>query len=67
MKVLSVDGVSPSLENISDQKYPLITTVYCVTLESNHDENVKKLLDYILSEEGQEIVEASGYAPINKK
>ena len=61
---LSVDGVAPTAENIKNGSYPIITPIYAVTYEENTNENVDKLLDWILSEEGQYIIEATGYVGI---
>ena len=64
VRMLSIDGVEPTVENIKNGTYPLVVPVYCAVMESNRNENVQKMLDWILSEEGQEIVERSGYAPV---
>ncbi len=64
IKILSIDGVAPTAENIRNGKYPIITPLYAVTYEGNDNENVKKLLEWILSDEGQEIIEKTGYVGI---
>ena len=64
IKLLSVDGVAPTVENIRNGTYPLAGTLYAVTYEGNENENVQKLLDWILSDEGQYIIEQTGYAGI---
>lgn len=61
IKMLSVDGVAPTAENIKNGSYPIVTPIYAVTYEENTNENVDKLLDWILSEEGQYIIEKTGY------
>lgn len=66
IKIIAVDGVSPSVENIKNDKYPIITPVYAVTYSKNPNENVKKLINWMLSEEGQYIIEETGYAGIKK-
>lgn len=65
IKVLSIDGVAPTVENIQNGSYPITTSLYAVTYEGNDNENVQKLLDWILSEEGQYIIEETGYVPVN--
>ena len=65
IKILSIDGVAPTVENIKSGKYPITTPLYAVTYEGNDNENVEKLLDWVLSEEGQYIIEKTGYAGIN--
>jgi len=37
---------------------------YAVTYKNNDNENVQKLLDWILSSEGQEIIEKTGYVAV---
>ncbi len=66
VKILSVDGVAPTVENIKTGKYPLLTTLYCVTRANDPNPNVRKVLDFLLSEDGQYIIEKTGYAPLNK-
>lgn len=61
IKMIAVDGVTPTAEHIKDGSYPIVTSLYAVTYEGNDNENVPKLLDWILSEEGQYIIEQTGY------
>ena len=65
IKVLSVDGVAPTAENIRNGSYPIVTPMYAVTYEENTNENVDKLLQWILSEEGQYIIEETGYVGVS--
>ena len=61
IKMIAVDGIAPTAENVRNGKYPIITSTYAVTYEGQTNENVDKLLQWILSEEGQEIIEKTGY------
>ena len=65
VKILSVDGIYPTVENIKNQSYPISTFLYCVTLKSNEKENVKKLKEFLLSSQGQYIIEKTGYCGLN--
>ena len=65
IKLLSVNGVYPNLENIKNGTYPLASYFYAVT-RSDADENVLKLLEWIKGEQGQKIIEMTGYAPLDK-
>ena len=65
IKMLSVDGVTPTAENIRNGSYPIVTPMYAVTYEENTNENVDLLLQWILSEEGQYIIEETGYVGIS--
>ncbi len=62
VKMLSIDGVYPTVENVKNGTYPLITGLYCVTRANEDDPNVRKVLDFLLSEDGQYIIETTGYA-----
>ncbi len=61
IKMLSIDGIAPTAENIKNGSYPIVTPFYAVTYEENTNENVDKLLQWILSGEGQSIIERTGY------
>ena len=61
IKMIAVDGIAPTADNIRSNTYPIITPVYAVTYENNPNPNVALLIDWILSEEGQYIIKESGY------
>ena len=61
IKMIAVDGIAPTADNIRNNTYPIITPVYAVTYENNPNPNVALLIDWILSEEGQYIIKESGY------
>ena len=64
-KLLSVDGVYPDNDTVSSGEYPLSDRIYCAVISGQVSENTQKLLDWIVSEQGQRLVEAAGYAPIS--
>lgn len=64
IKMISIDGIEPTVENIKNGTYPVTTSLYAVTYKGNDNENVQKLIDWILSEEGQKIIEETGYVGI---
>ena len=63
IKLLSIDGVAPTVENIRNGSYPLVTTVYMVTARPR-SKNTQKIVDYMLSPEGQKLVEDTGYVSL---
>ena len=65
VKLLSIDGVAPTVENIQSGSYPITAPLYAVTWKGNENQNVARLLEWILSPEGQELVEKTGYVPIS--
>lgn len=64
VKMLSVDGVYPSMENIENGTYPLVTEVCLITRKNDPNPYVQKMIEFILSKEGQELVKKTGYAGI---
>ena len=62
IKLLRVNGVYPSLENIENGNYPLASSFYAVT-RSDADENTLRLLDWVQGKQGQELVKKTGYTP----
>ncbi|GBU27005.1 hypothetical protein R84B8_00525 [Treponema sp. R8-4-B8] len=65
IKILAIDGVKPSRETIISGEYIFSNTFYAITT-GNETDNAKKFINWILSEEGQYLVEKTGYVPINK-
>ncbi len=63
IKLLSMNGIEPTIENIENGTYPIASNFYAVT-RSDASENTKKLLEWILSEQGQEIIRLTGYTPV---
>lgn len=64
VKMLALDGVYPDKEHIADGSYPIVAQFYAVYKTDDPNPNIPVLLDFILSEEGQKIVEESGYVPM---
>lgn len=64
VKMLSLNGVYPSAENIRNGNYPVSVEFYAIYRADNDNENIPVLIDWILSEEGQSIVEQTGYVRI---
>ncbi len=61
VRLLAVDGVLPTLENINNGSYPLTVDLCVITRENDPNPYVQKMVDFMLSEDGQELVEKSGY------
>ena len=65
IKLLAIDGVAPTKENIRNGTYPIASEFYAVTAGTDNP-NVQKLLDWILSPQGQGLVEKVGYVPVSE-
>ena len=61
VKVLKINGIAPTNENVRNGSYPITTPIYAVTYEGKEYVNVQILLDWGLGEQGQELLEKSGY------
>ena len=64
VKMLSIDGVYPSVDNIKNGSYPATVNLVCAKLASNDKPEVQQVIDFLLSEDGQYIIEKTGYGPI---
>ena len=67
IKVLKINGISPDNENLIDNTYPFTAGYYAVIRGDEPEDSVyRKLRDYMLSDEGQEIIALAGYCPIKE-
>ena len=65
VKILAVEGVRPTSKTIANQTYPLLAPVYVVIRDGEPADSTSVLLrDWLLTPEGQRVVEESGYIPI---
>ncbi|TQR21431.1 PstS family phosphate ABC transporter substrate-binding protein [Psychrobacillus vulpis] len=63
IKLLEIDGVEPTKGTIRSGSYPISSEFYIVTAETDNP-NVEKFIEWILSYQGQELVEKTGYVPL---
>ena len=63
VKALTVEGIKPSVETVNDGTYAIARPLYMYTNGSPKGV-VKEFIDFILSEQGQSIVEDAGYVPL---
>jgi len=59
-------AVEPTLENVQNGSYPISRELYFYTVGEPTGE-VKKFIDWVLSEAGQKVCEEVGYYPLRKK
>jgi len=65
IKFMKLDGFEPNNETIKSDKYPFTSAYYAVLKKTEpKDSNARKLLAWILSDEGQKLAEQSGYVPL---
>lgn len=65
IKYISVDGVKPAPETVHSKKYPFTIPVYAVPLKYNPNKNMTRLIDWILSQEGQSLAAKTGYITVS--
>jgi phosphate transport system substrate-binding protein len=66
VKVVEIDGVVPSKETVISGKYPITRPLFMYT-NGKPKGLVKKYIDFILSDEGQKIVEEEGFVGLKEK
>ncbi|MBR6185233.1 MAG: substrate-binding domain-containing protein [Clostridia bacterium] len=62
IKVLSIDGVAPTDENLQSGAYPFTVNYYAVYRKG--DENTEAFVRWLVGEEGQMAVRQAGYVPL---
>lgn len=65
VKLLMVEGVSPGDSEIRSGKYPYTVEICAVTAGTEHPD-AKRFIDWMLSDEGQQLVKKSGFTPIRE-
>ena len=65
IKLLAINGIAPTAENIRNGKYPYIVDAFMVTRE-NMTSETQKLVEWFLTPQGQSLVEDVGYVPMYK-
>ncbi len=55
--------IEPTVENVLNGEYPISRSLYMIT-NGEPKGIVKDFIDFVLSEEGQRIVEEEGFVPV---
>jgi phosphate transport system substrate-binding protein len=65
VKLIAIDGVQPTSDNIAKRSYPLTAEVYAVVREGMPEDSTAIMLrNWLFTEEGQAAIAESGYVPI---
>jgi phosphate transport system substrate-binding protein len=65
IKLLSVEGVYPSRKTIQNGTYPFSDSFYAIYVDTeDKNENIDVFIEWILSSQGQDLIEKTGYTPI---
>lgn len=66
VKLMKVDGIMPDKTTIANGTYPIQTAYYAVyRKEEAKNSDVRKIVAWILSDDGQQLMEESGYAKLD--
>ena len=66
-KLIAIDGVQPNNTTVADGSYKYHTYYYAVMrADEPEDSSARKVVDWILSDEGQQLAEDSGYVKLGK-
>ncbi|WP_413112848.1 phosphate ABC transporter substrate-binding protein [Thaumasiovibrio sp. DFM-14] len=66
IKAVSFNGIAPTLAHIHDNKYNLTRPFLIMYKDGELSTEARQFIQFILSEDGQDIVEAFGYLPIKQ-
>jgi len=65
LRLLAVDGVTPSNDTIASENYPLCNEFYAVIQEkAAADSPQRKVYDWLSTDEGQKCIEKAGYVAV---
>lgn len=65
VKAVQIDGVAPSVETVKDGSYTIQRPFNVVTGKEELSKVAQDYLDFILSEDGQKVIEDDGYVPVS--
>ena len=72
IRLLALNGVLPTKDTIREGSYPISSNFYAVTASpigepapEENDADLRAFIDWILSEQGQEIIEKTGYVGVS--
>lgn len=60
IRLLKIDGIEPSVENILNETYPITSPFYAIYVKGNDNKNLQPFLDWIQSQ-GIELINETGY------
>ncbi|MGM0365675.1 MAG: PstS family phosphate ABC transporter substrate-binding protein [Actinomycetota bacterium] len=64
LNVIKVEGVVPSVETVKDESYPISRGLYMYAPGEDISDMAQAYIDFIFSEQGQEIGRKEGFVPV---
>lgn len=61
---VAVEGILPTKETIQNETYPIVDQFYVITTGSDNP-HIEAFIDWMQSDQGQEIVDRTGYVPLD--
>lgn len=65
VKMLSLNGFYPNIENIKNKTYPITSNFYCVYRKGYNNQKMFEILDWLQGPEGQKLITDVGYVGLN--
>mgnify|MGYP005994557293 CR=1 FL=1 len=65
VKVLNINGVAVSEKTVRNQTYPWVRPLNLIVNTSAKNKKVDQFVEFMLTDEGQKIIQQQGYIPIN--
>jgi phosphate transport system substrate-binding protein len=66
IKALSVDGVAPTLSNLSTGRYPYAITLFLVYKKDRYKGAVKDFIEFVFSRDGKKILSDNGHLTLER-
>lgn len=66
LKLLAVNGIAPTVENIASGAYPYTVPFYAVVREGALPPATRELLDWLTGPEGRALIAKAGYVPFEQ-
>lgn len=62
IKLVAIDGITPGEDTIADGTYPIINQSFAIIRDDTPEDSIcRKIIEWITSEEGQQLGEKNGY------
>lgn len=61
IKILKLNGVMPSYDNIKNGDYPIISNYYLIRNKKNQSESLNMFTDAVVSDRGKNVIKEAGY------
>lgn len=67
IKTLKFNSVAPTLENVTNNRYPLVKNLYFVFEQGKIPLAAKEFINFVRSKEGEKILKAHGFLPLGEE